>query len=104
MVSRGLNQIFSVQKSKIIYPKWLRRYLTKTVNNKFPPKKRFFRYNSVCGIFFKRYKVTSYTFEKPRKFPIKWHKLIFHTDPGCFTLIENVITFRIKKKLCAFNY
>ena len=94
MVSIGLNQIFSVQKSKIIYPKWLQRYLTKTVNNKFLEKKKV---SSIIiwpvAFFLKRYKVTSYTIEKLRKFPIQWHKLIFHTSPGCFTMMENVIIF-----------
>ena len=52
MFSIGFNQIFSVQKMEIIYPKWLQRYFTKTVNNKSPEKRGFFRYNLACSIFF----------------------------------------------------
>ena len=54
MFSIGFNQIFSVQKMEIIYPKWLQRYFTKTVNNKSPEKRGFFRYNLACSIFFLR--------------------------------------------------
>ena len=80
VISIARNQIFPMQKSDFKNSIGPKSYKPKTAKIEKFRKTYFLLYFQPQKIFLNRYRLTGYTIEKLRKFPIRWYNMSFCTS------------------------